>query len=64
MTQTRISLKTLTEHFKQKGSKQSQGEKVLNEWEQPESRRFSQNRFTAAGQFKDFVKWVVLVIDL
>lgn len=28
------------------------------------NRRFSQNRLTAAGHFKDFVKWVVLVIDL
>ena len=29
-----------------------------------QNRRFSQNRFSAAGHFKDFVKWVVLVIDL
>ena len=61
MTQTRISLEN-SDGTLNKSSKQ--GEKVLNEWEPSQNRRFSQNRFSAAGHFKDFVKWVVLVIDL
>lgn len=68
MTQTRaFHWNTVTEHLTKVQNKAIQeGEKFLNEWElQSQNRRFSQNRFPAAvWNFKDFVKWVVLVIDL
>ena len=60
MTHTRISLENIDDETFDKIN-------VLNEWEQQQhrqNRRFSLNRFSAAGHFKDFVKWVVLVIDL
>ena len=50
MTQTRISLENID--GEKKGSKQSQGEKVLNEWEQPKTDGFLKTVWQQLGSLK------------